>query len=116
MRFFPQFDFFFQSYLVQKPRQWLSLTPEQLVSELNQFTANSRDLDKKDKKANVASVDSSARGGSGPSGRGGSGGRSFGVVLVPVGGVVLVVLVLVPVALRRQVRAFLFLTAVVALL
>ena len=52
-----EFDFFFQSYLVQKPKKWLSLTPNQLVSELNEVKTNVKDLSKaRQGKVNVAAV------------------------------------------------------------
>ena len=57
IRKYPQFDFFFKNFLIQKPRQWLVLTPEELVSEVNHYTTNTRDLDKeKGVGANVATT------------------------------------------------------------
>ena len=58
VRKYPQFDFFFRSKLVQKPREWLTLTPDSLVAELNSYTTNTRDLEKTEKegKANFTAV------------------------------------------------------------
>jgi len=57
VRSYPQLDFFFKSFLVQKPREWLKLTPDELVAQITHYTTNTRDLDAKEKpktKVNVA--------------------------------------------------------------
>ena len=44
---YKDFDFFFRSFLVKRPRDWLNLNPEQLIGELKTYATNTRDLDGK---------------------------------------------------------------------
>lgn len=56
VRMYPHLEFFFKFLLVQKPREWLTLTPAKLMTELSSYSKNTRDLDSAKPVVNAASV------------------------------------------------------------